>query len=159
MPIYQKAFTCQMCGQCCHGDGGIVLNRSDQKRLCHSLNLDPDSFLQIYTKKAQGKVFLLTDSEGYCVFFDRKKGCRIHEFKPAVCLAWPFFKGNLLDKNSWQMAMDYCPGLNPKVSHEEFVRQGLEYLLLKGLLFSENTSDRPNALDFDSVISLYTQFL
>ena len=52
---------------------------------------------------------------------------------PDVCRAWPFFRGNLVDADSWGMALDYCPGINPEAGHAAFVREGLRYLRENGL--------------------------
>lgn len=34
----KTVFDCQMCGQCCEGEGGIVLSPKDLKRLYEGLN-------------------------------------------------------------------------------------------------------------------------
>ena len=36
----KTVFDCQMCGQCCEGEGGIVLSPKDLKRLYEGLNLE-----------------------------------------------------------------------------------------------------------------------
>jgi hypothetical protein len=132
--MQEEAFICQMCGQCCTGEGGIVLSRSDRTRLCVFLGLSPAEFEERYIRRTGSDLSLATKDDGSCVFFTPGTGCGVHSVKPQICRAWPFFLGNLKDELSWRMAQDYCPGINPRVSHEEFVRQGMEHLRDHGLI-------------------------
>ena len=129
----QKAFQCQMCGQCCHGEGGIVVTARDRARLCRFLELSEEEFARKFTEVRDGRTYLATGSHGFCIFFQPEQGCSVHSHKPDICRAWPFFLGNLKDASSWRMAQDYCPGINSEIEHAEFVRQGLAYLHSEGL--------------------------
>ncbi len=122
-----------MCGNCCQGTGGIVVSLEEQQHLCEFLDLDLATFLDQYTEVISSKRIIKSDDSGYCVFFEKDKGCRVHPSKPKVCRAWPFFRGNLVDQTSWEMAQDSCPGISQEISHDEFVRQGLSYLASHGL--------------------------
>lgn len=124
----QKAFECQMCGQCCQGEGGIIVSPQDLERLGLAFNLPQEEIIQNYLHWENKRLVINTDSANYCIFFKPGEGCLIHEIKPDICKAWPFFRGNLEDRLSWLMAMEMCPGINQNIEHEEFVRQGLEYL-------------------------------
>ena len=141
------AFSCRRCGECCRGRGGIVLDRRDQERLCAHLGMTREAFLARYAEVRGGKIHLTVDQEERCVFH-RGEDCGVHEARPDICLAWPYFRGNLVDASSWEMAWDSCPGLNREVSHGEFVRQGLEYLRARELL-RPGGDDRPEALRLD----------
>jgi Fe-S-cluster containining protein len=132
------AFDCKMCGHCCQGQGGIVVTLEEQKNIANYLHLDLSEFRQKYVYLRSEKYFIQTNSDNFCIFFQKNTGCLVHPVKPKVCQAWPFFKGNLIDKTSWEMAKEYCPGINREVSFEEFVRQGLDYLQ-KHNLISENS--------------------
>ena len=90
-----SAFACRMCGQCCEGRGGIVVSPTDEARLCRALRLDPPTFRERYTEQRNGKMHLRVGEDGRCLFFRETGGCSVHVHKPAVCRAWPFFKGNL----------------------------------------------------------------
>ena len=138
-----EAFTCLRCGNCCHGEGGIVLNASDEIMLCTHLGMDHAAFAAACTETVNGKKRLRTNEQGWCIFF--AQGCSVHPAKPAVCRAWPFFRGNMLDANSWLMAQDACPGINNETGHAEFVAQGNVYLQDMDLEPSTETS--PNALN------------
>jgi len=141
------AFTCRRCGLCCQGEGGIVLTLQDQERLSAYLNMPVARFLAEMTEIRGGKATLRSAGEdAYCLFF--KDGCSIHPARPDICRAWPFFKGNLEDDASWEMIQDYCPGVNPEASHEEFARQGLAYLKERGLV-KKRADDAPEALTLE----------
>ncbi len=139
------AFSCQRCGHCCHGEGGIILKPSDAERLAAHLGLTRAELLERYGADKGSKPNLKTGPDGYCVFFEQGVGCGVHPARPDICRAWPFFRGNLVDEASWEMVQDYCPGINPEAGHAEFVRQGREYLAENGLLGHDPHSD-PNAL-------------
>jgi Fe-S-cluster containining protein len=143
-----KAFDCAMCGHCCQGSGGIVMGPADQDRLAGHLGRDRETFLALYAESRQGKAHLTTGADGCCVFFVQGAGCSVHVAKPDICRAWPFFRGNLEDESSWRMAQEYCPGINPAMSHAEFVRQGYAAMRAEGLI-TERTESDPNALRLD----------
>lgn len=121
-------FECRMCGQCCEGKGGIVLEQQELERLALFTGLSPEEFQARYCCQTGGKLKLVANEAGYCVFFVPGKGCDVHEVKPGVCRAWPFFRGNLVDEISLAMAVEYCPGINRQASFEQFRSFGLEYL-------------------------------
>lgn len=122
-----------------------MLSRQDIKRLCQGLGLAQQEFLAAYTVTHEHKTTLISKN-GNCVFFQEGQGCLVHSHKPDICRAWPFFQGNLLDEQSWLLAQDYCPGLNPNVQHREFVRQGLKYLGQENLIYSSQDPEAPAAL-------------
>ena len=152
----ENAFSCQMCGNCCTGEGGIVLSHSDRMRLCALLGLSLAAFEERYTHRSGSTFYLTTKEDGSCVFFTPGSGCGVHTVKPDICRAWPFFLGNLRDELSWKMAMDSCPGINPRVSHEEFFRQGMEYLRAQGLI-REHGQDGARSLQIGDLFDCGTE--
>ena len=92
-----------------------------------------------------GQKLQLRARDGVCIFYADHEGCTVHQNKPAVCKAWPFFRGNLVDPISLELAKDYCPGLNPKVSHKDFASIGRKYLQDEDLL-ATNAATEANAL-------------
>jgi uncharacterized protein len=140
------AFTCLRCGNCCQGEGGIVLTAMDITRLCSHLQLTVAEFSATCMETVGGKQRLRTKHDGWCLFFN--EGCSVHPAKPSVCRAWPFFRGNMVDASSWEMAQDACPGINAQVGHAQFVLQGREYL--RNLELEEATDSGPNALTTSS---------
>ncbi|RQD66821.1 MAG: YkgJ family cysteine cluster protein [Desulfonatronovibrio sp. MSAO_Bac4] len=146
----KNAFNCTMCGQCCQGDGGIVATIEEQKAMAQFLNLSLTEFQDIYIRQSGQKYFVQTDEHGLCLLFVQDKGCLAHPVKPKTCMAWPFFRGNLMDESSFEMAREYCSGINPQVSFEDFVAQGICYLKENNL--STDTSPSPaNALNIQGI--------
>ncbi|WP_243309976.1 YkgJ family cysteine cluster protein [Fundidesulfovibrio agrisoli] len=143
-----SAFECRRCGHCCLGEGGIVLTVKDQQRLADHLGLELAAFLQAHTTTRGTKVHLGVRADGLCVFFD--EGCGIHPARPDICRAWPYFRGNLIDDSSWELALEYCSGINPNVPHQEFVRQGLAALREQGVGVTGDP-DAPSALKLDGI--------
>ncbi len=121
-------FTCRMCGHCCYGEGGIIVSPKDLQRLCAFLAIDTTSFTQNYASMHNGKLKVRNGNDGKCIFFAEGVGCRVHEGRPDICRAWPFFRGNMLDAESLFLAKDFCPGIRATATHEEFVKEGLHYL-------------------------------
>jgi len=140
------AFACQRCGHCCEGQGGIVLSPSDAARLAAHLGLALDAFLAAHTE-AKGRLpRLLAGPDGYCEFYDHAlPGCGVHLARPDVCRAWPFFRGNLMDPESWAMIQGDCPGVDKAAGHAEFAAQGRAYMRENGL-FRQRGDQTPEAL-------------
>ncbi|XPV77304.1 MAG: YkgJ family cysteine cluster protein [Desulfovibrio sp.] len=141
----EAAFDCRMCGHCCEGKGGIILTPKDTTRLAAHLEMDEQAMLEKYAEDLNGKPCIIVGEDNFCVFFKEGKGCGIHPGRPDVCRAWPFFRGNLVDEDSWKMIQEYCPGVNPNVPHEAFVKEGREYIAQEDLL-KKDVGTAPNAL-------------
>ncbi len=138
-------FNCKMCGQCCRGEGGIIVVQEEIEHICKYLNIPEQVFISEYLiKDVCGKYSIKINKHGYCIFFDTKKGCKIHVVKPNICRAWPFFKGNLEDVISFEMAKEYCPGINKDIGFDEFKKYGYRFLRQNGLITL--CKNGPNAL-------------
>lgn len=135
------SFSCKRCGDCCHGKGGIILGKKDLKRLCAYFQLDVEEFLDKYTENHHEKACLTVGEDGYCSFFKKDVGCGIHDVRPDVCRAWPYFRGNLIDEVSFEMAKLDCHGINKNILHIEFAQKGFLYLKENGLLGSDKKID------------------
>ena len=130
----ELSFSCKMCGHCCYGSGGIVVGTKDLARLSEYFQMDEESFKARYTENFGNKPCLVMGNDKYCYFFEVGKGCTIHEVRPDVCRAWPYFRGNLIDAISLEMAKVDCPGIRSDVSHTVFAHDGYAYLLDNNLL-------------------------
>jgi Fe-S-cluster containining protein len=144
-------FDCTMCGQCCQGQGGIVVSPMEQLRLAEFLHISVAEFCALYTIPQGNKIILCTREDEYCIFFDPQKACTVHPAKPDVCRAWPFFRGNLVDQTSWELAQDYCSGIKAQAGHEEFARQGLRYLVANALA-KKNDNLEATALQVEDLV-------
>ncbi len=129
----ETVFHCTQCGQCCEGQGGIVVSPTDLVRLCAHLQLCEAEFQEKYGCVHNGKLKVRNAENNFCIFFKEGVGCAVHVARPDICRAWPFFRGNMVDAESYFMAKEYCPGLLPKASHADFVAEGLQYLDDNGL--------------------------
>jgi len=121
-----KAFECKMCGTCCFGEGGIYLQKEERDRIARFLDMTPESFEARFCRKKNGRLYITTGPDKFCIFFDKEKQCLIHPVKPRPCYSWPFFPANIKDEDSWKLAQDACPGINPNCTFEEFVKQSSE---------------------------------
>lgn len=133
-----------MCGRCCEGKGGIVLAARDRVRLAVHLGMTEESMLERYAETVGGRVRLVTGDGGSCVFYDPQTGCTVHQARPDVCRAWPFFRGNLVDEESWRMALTDCPGIVAEAGHAAFRSLGAAYVRSLGV--DESDPDVPTAL-------------
>lgn len=137
----ELAFDCKMCGHCCLGEGGIVVSPRDLVRIAAHLELTPEQFAERHGVWKHGKLFIKVGEDGYCTFFVMGKGCGVHVAKPDICRAWPYFRGNVVDADSLELAKDFCPGIRTDVPHAEFARQGRAYLKENGLLAKDPASE------------------
>lgn len=137
----EEAFDCKLCGHCCLGEGGIVVGPKDLTRICAHLNMSPEEFETAYGERRGGKLMIRVKEDTYCIFFEEGKGCSVHVAKPDICRAWPFFRGNIVDKDSLEMAKDFCPGIKADIQHADFAEAGVGYLHNKGLLASDTTAE------------------
>ena len=124
--IEMKAFDCKQCGKCCYGEGGIHVNQEGRERIARFLGMTPDSFVTTYCEERNGRIYIKTGSDNFCVFFNNEKQCLIHPVKPGTCSQWPFYPANVNDEDTWEAARDACPGFNPDSSFSEFVKQSKE---------------------------------
>lgn len=138
-------FDCRMCGICCEGKGGIVVSPTDLPRICAFLEQSPAEFTTTYGEQHNGKLKIRTGDDGFCIFFVQGKGCSVHPAKPDICRAWPFFRGNIVDAESYAMAKEFCAGIRPDAAHDEFVAEGRAYLQAQGL-HAEDSHTEANAL-------------
>ena len=99
--------------------------------------MEAENFIELYGCRQNGKIKIRTGPDNCCIFFLSGTGCSVHQAKPDICRAWPFFRGNMVDGGSLAMAKAFCPGINSAVSHNEFVRAGLRYLEEQRLQASE----------------------
>ncbi len=133
-PDIETFFSCRRCGHCCSGRGGIVLSPGDTARLCAQLGLEEADFLARYAEMRNAKPTLISGQDGCCIFYAPDCGCAVHQARPDVCRAWPFFRGNLVDAASFAMAKEDCPGIRADAAHADFARAGYDWLSAQGIL-------------------------
>jgi Fe-S-cluster containining protein len=121
-----KAFDCKQCGKCCYGEGGIHVDENERDRIARFLGMSTESFIARYCEERNGRIYIKTGSDNFCVFFNKEKQCLIHPVKPEPCFEWPFYPAIVKDEDTWEGARDACPGFNPDCSFSEFVKQSKE---------------------------------
>lgn len=140
----EKIFQCQQCGHCCEGRGGIVLSQNDLNHIADYLQIPISTVIKKYVEYSGDKLKVRTKNN-ICIFFKKDIGCIVHDKKPAVCKAWPFFKGNIEDPISLDMAKTFCPGIKSDISHKDFSKYGLSYLK-KNKLIAKDKEKEANTL-------------
>ncbi|MDR2488500.1 MAG: YkgJ family cysteine cluster protein [Desulfovibrio sp.] len=130
----KPSFDCLRCGHCCQGRGGIVASEKDVRRLCGRLRMTVEAFAAAYGERRGGKLLIRAGEDGACIFFKKNEGCAVHTVKPDICRAWPYFRGNLLDRDSLELCKEFCPGIPPSLPHADFVLQGTALLQREGLI-------------------------
>lgn len=111
-----------MCGDCCYGEGGIFLEADEKERISRFLGINTADFMARFCESRNGRTYLTTGEDHFCIFYEKGKGCQIHPVKPARCALWPYYPANVNDKETWEMAKQACRGIDRKCSFEEFVR-------------------------------------
>lgn len=123
------SFTCTQCGNCCTGGPGYVwISEIEIDRLAEHLKIPRDQAVRKYCRVIGGRISLKEkrDHNGQypCIFLSEeevkgpggkkvlKRGCTIYPVRPLQCRTWPFWHGNLEDKDSWDATTAKCPGSN-----------------------------------------------
>ena len=121
------SFTCTQCGNCCTGGPGYVWISDDEiDRLAAHLNLSRDETLKQHCRTIRGRISLKErrDHRGEypCIFLTEheskdgkgkrilKRGCSIYPVRPLQCRTWPFWDGNLTNKDDYEHITRHCPG-------------------------------------------------
>ncbi len=150
--FFPQEFNCTMCGVCCEGKNGIVVDDSvDLPRLLEYFSCDIEELDEKYTVIHNGKRVLRSQDDGTklkCLFYTKEKSCTIHLARPSICRAWPYFKGNMLDNVSLDMAKSDCEGIQVQAKHSAFQKEGLAYLKEQNLLKDFKDKSAANALRY-----------
>lgn len=112
------AFKCQGCGGCCRGPGGYVwLNEVEAEKFALRLNISTDNFLRKYTRLVNGKLALLDNAAGDCIFMAEGGGCMYYEERPSQCRTFPWWPEVIATKDSWEHSHYECPGIGKGEIH------------------------------------------
>lgn len=104
-------FTCTQCGKCCTGEPGYIWVDDDEiTKLAASRGVDRKEFVDMFTRKSQGKVTLREKPSGDCIFYDNKRGCTVYKVRPVQCRTWPFWDMNVESPEAWASTEAICPG-------------------------------------------------
>ncbi len=120
MTEIKDIFTCAQCGYCCQGETTVSLDENDQKRMVDALGLSVEQVREKYWR-VTGNVVQMKTVDGHCIFYD--EGCTIHQGRPWRCAQWPLHPSMLADRNNYETIKESCPGINSKISNEDFCRK------------------------------------
>jgi hypothetical protein len=71
--------------------------------------------------RVTGNVIQMKIVAGHCIFY--RDGCMVHPGRPWRCRQWPMHPSILLDEGNLSAIRDSCPGINKKLSYNDFCRQ------------------------------------
>jgi Fe-S-cluster containining protein len=114
----QPVFACQQCGDCCHGDKGILVTPEEMAGLAAFLGLPQEELPRRYLINSPLGPQVATHN-GACIFLVDNR-CRVHPVKPRICREWPFLPALLKHADEFEAAKEACPGLHPEGSHADF---------------------------------------
>lgn len=122
LPILQgRRFGCTQCGNCCLEPGFVYMTLEETKAMAEHLNLRLRDFRDEYGLKwdryAQQWVIQATHGEG-CPLLTTDLRCSVHPVKPIQCGTFPFWEELLDDKENWDEAKKYCPGMDAETGRE-----------------------------------------
>ena len=118
-PRIEDIFVCARCGYCCHGETTVSLDEDDQRRMVRALGLEREEVARRYWRITGSRVQMKT-VDGHCIFYSEETGCTVHEGRPWRCGQWPLHPSILSDRANFETIRSSCPGLNQKLSYEEF---------------------------------------
>jgi len=106
-------FGCTQCGDCCTGTPGYVwVGPEDEEAIAARLGLSKRRFRKQYTRLVHGRLSLVEQPAGDCIFLNADRGCSIEEVKPRQCVAFPFWARATASRNNWNVQALDCPGMN-----------------------------------------------
>ena len=115
----KKVFVCRQCGECCHGDKGILVTPEEADNLAAFLGLALEDVHQRYLIPSSLGPQVATRN-GACIFLADNR-CQVHPVKPRICREWPFLPALLRHADEFEAAKEACPGFEADCRHEDFV--------------------------------------
>jgi Fe-S-cluster containining protein len=116
-------FKCTGCGKCCTGSSGYVwVSQEEIASIALYLKLDINEFVKKYIRVINGRFSLKEKINGPdfdCIFL-KEKQCQVYEVRPVQCKSFPWWKENLISKESWNEASKECEGISTKAPLVKF---------------------------------------
>jgi Fe-S-cluster containining protein len=125
-PYEVEPFQCHRCGNCCRGDGFVVMTADDLARAADLLAMSTDEFLAAYCRRQpDGEIHLIDQADPLrsCIFLRPDNLCRIHAAKPAQCQGFPM-KWRPPDALELCAALRHAAGLPPPTRRTISSRSG-----------------------------------
>ncbi len=96
---------CNNCSKCCE-TLRIELTIFDIYRISQRLSMQTNSFLDKFCEKIDSNYVVLKKTNGKCPFLKNKR-CTIYEYRPAVCVLYPFMVTEQLKQFDIELP-EYC---------------------------------------------------
>jgi len=119
MADIKEIFQCSRCGYCCQGETTVSLDTDDQERMVAALALSREEVSDKYWR-ISGNVVQMKIVDGHCIFYE--DGCTVHQGRPWRCAQWPLHPSILSDENNFHTIRESCPGINQKISYDDFCK-------------------------------------
>ena len=115
------AFECHRCGNCCRGAGNVWISDAEITALARALEMTADELRSVYTRAPEQedrerdgeapRTLLRQKSNEDCVFWDERSGCTIYAHRPRQCRTYPFWRGILHARETWESEASSCAGI------------------------------------------------
>ncbi len=113
-------FSCQGCGKCCKGPGGYVwVTDKEISQFAEKLNIAETLFLKKYIRNVKGRLSLIDNVAGDCIFINENGGCKYYEVRPSQCSTFPWWPEIIESKEVWESNPYNCPGIGIGKSYTE----------------------------------------
>ena len=105
-------FECSRCGHCCRGAGNVWVSDPDIASLARALEVSDAELRALYTRRAGRSGLLLRQKRNQdCVFWKPESGCQVYAQRPRQCRTYPFWRGIVHSRESWESEASSCPGI------------------------------------------------
>jgi Fe-S-cluster containining protein len=122
-PYPVAPFVCHRCGNCCRGEGYVVLTEEDIAGMAEVLGLERADFLGRHAKWNKSlRAHVLLDKQDElksCIFLNEDNTCVVHASKPQQCRDFPmkWRPENILDFcEGWRAAAGLKPAAKKTMS-------------------------------------------
>ncbi len=123
-------FSCQGCGKCCTGPGGYVwISKEEALIFAQRMNISLEQFFKKFVRSVHGKLSLIDNYRGDCIFMQEDGKCKYYFDRPTQCRTFPWWPEIITTEEVWNSNPYNCPGIGIgrlyseeeilKVLHEE----------------------------------------
>jgi uncharacterized protein len=104
-------FECQPgCTNCCNQSGYVYLTEEDLRKAAKFVSMSARDFERKYVYRTRHQLRFRKPRKKQCPFL-LEDGCSIHPAKPTQCRTFPFWPELVEDREEWECAKRFCPGI------------------------------------------------
>ncbi len=121
-------FSCQGCGGCCCGPGGYVwVTEEEIQAMADRLKEPVKKFMRKYVRLVNGRMALIDNAAGDCIFLNEKGQCKVYEQRPVQCKTFPWWPEIVASRSNWEDNGYDCPGIgHGELIPLEVIERGLK---------------------------------